>query len=296
MGPRQMGKSSLLARLLANAQENNRRTAMVDFQLFDHQTFASARAFLASFLEWIAERLGTDIQTNGNSKSMSSTMWCTRLFERDLLGDEGAPLLLAMDEVDRVFQTDFSSDFFGMLRSWHNRRAMDPRWRSLDLVLVTSTEPYLFITNLTQSPFNVGQKIDLDEFTEEQVTRLNVLHGSPLTAAEMRELHALVGGHPFLASKALYTIATEQASFAELANPARLDGGPFGDHLRSFMFRICKMPELMRGLREIWRDGTCRDQVVAYRLISAGLVVKRHARLAPRCNLYRLFFAQHLDD
>jgi AAA-like domain len=53
------------------------------------------------------------------------------------------PLMLAMGEVETVFDTAFRSDFFGMLRSWHNSRLpTSPAWIKLDLALVTSTEPY----------------------------------------------------------------------------------------------------------------------------------------------------------
>ena len=84
-----------------------------------------------------------------------------------------------MDEVESVFDSDFRSDFFSMLRSWHNNRAMTPIWKQLDLVLVTSTEPYQLIENLNQSPFNVGQVIELTDFPAEQVEDLNDRHGRP---------------------------------------------------------------------------------------------------------------------
>lgn len=78
-----------------------------------------------------------------------------------------------MDEVEVVFDTKFRSDFFGMLRSWHNNWAATPIWKPLDLVLVTSTEPYQLIEDLNQSPFNVGQVIELVDFDGDQVTDLN---------------------------------------------------------------------------------------------------------------------------
>ena len=31
--------------------------------------------------------------------------------------------------MERLFDTDFRSDFFGMLRSWHNQRATTPIWK-----------------------------------------------------------------------------------------------------------------------------------------------------------------------
>ena len=59
-------------------------------------------------------------------------------------------ILLAMDEVERMFASPFRSDFFSMLRSWHNNRARGGDWKQLNLSLVTSTEPYQFIAGLNQ--------------------------------------------------------------------------------------------------------------------------------------------------
>jgi hypothetical protein len=51
--------------------------------------------------------------------------------------------------------------FFAMLRSWHNNRALEDIWSSMDIVLVISTETHILIDNLNQSPFNVGTTITL---------------------------------------------------------------------------------------------------------------------------------------
>ena len=77
------------------------------------------------------------------------------------------------------FDPGFRSDFFGMLRSWHNKRAMSKLWRRFSQVLVISTEPYELIEDLNQSPFNVGQTLRLQDFTLAQVAELNGRHGSP---------------------------------------------------------------------------------------------------------------------
>jgi hypothetical protein len=52
--------------------------------------------------------------------------------------------------VAALVDTSFRLDFFSMLRSWHNSRAniTTSIWKQLDLVLVTSTEPYQLIENL----------------------------------------------------------------------------------------------------------------------------------------------------
>ena len=74
-------------------------------------------------------------------------------------------MLIVMDEVDRVFGRPYQDDFFALLHAWHNRRARDPLWRKLNLVLAYSTDPRQAIEDPNQSPFNVGTKIQLDYFS-----------------------------------------------------------------------------------------------------------------------------------
>ena len=76
-----------------------------------------------------------------------------------------APLTLAFDEVDRVLGRSYQSDFFSMLRLWHNRRA-EPlsAWEDVDLALVIATEPYLLIDSKDRSPFNVATPIEPQAF------------------------------------------------------------------------------------------------------------------------------------
>jgi hypothetical protein len=100
-----------------------------------------------------------------------------------------------MDEVESMFDADFRSDFFGMLRGWHNSRAAKPLWRRLDLALVTSTEPYQLIANLNQSPFNVGQVVTLEDFAAAEAHALNERYGMPLEAADEGRLQELAGTH-----------------------------------------------------------------------------------------------------
>jgi AAA-like domain len=110
-----------------------------------------------------------------------------------------------------MFDAEFRSDFFGMLRSWHNNRALPTKriWKQFDLALVTATEPYHLIANLNQSPFNVGEVLLLDDFTPEQVADLNHRHGLPLTRLQASQLMALLHGHPYLVRRVLYLVAVK---------------------------------------------------------------------------------------
>ena len=71
---------------------------------------------------------------------------------------------------------------FGLFRSWNNERLLDPSgsWSRFTLVIAYATEAHLFITDVNQSPFNVGTRLTLEDFTREQVAELNRRYGSPL--------------------------------------------------------------------------------------------------------------------
>ena len=204
-------------------------------------------------------------------------------------------MVLAMDEVESIFNTDFRSDFFGMLRSWHNSRRAGSIWKQLDLALVTSTEPYQLIEDLNQSPFNVGEVIELTDFTPEQVEGLNRRHGSPLGHGQSDQLMLLLNGHPYLVRRVLYLVASGRISSDELFSQATEDRGPFGDHLRYHLFRIHDIEDLIQGMRQVIRHNTCRDEMIFFRLRGAGLVRREGRAVLPRCQLYADFFRERLN-
>ena len=102
-------------------------------------------------------------------------------------GTVAEPLVWGLDEVDRLFPPAcFGSEVFGLFRSWHNRRALDPSgpWSRLTLAIAYATEAHLFITDLNQSPFNVGTRLTLEDFAPAQVADLNGRYGLPLPDGE----------------------------------------------------------------------------------------------------------------
>ncbi|PSB29474.1 toll-Interleukin receptor [Stenomitos frigidus ULC18] len=296
-GPRQMGKSSLLVRTIDAAVTVGKRVAFLDFQLFDKTALTNPEPFFRQFCAWLTDELEMDSQVDAYwAMPLGNSQRCTRYMQRYLLKELGSPLVLAMDELESVFDTNFRSDFFSMLRSWHNSRATSPIWRQLDLALVTSTEPYQLIENLNQSPFNVGLVIDLTDFTFDQMADLNQRHGSPLNAEQEQQLMCLLHGHPYLVRRALYLTASQQITVAELFGQAIDDRGPFGDHLRYHLFRMHDKKALVQGFMQVIKNNVCQDEQVFFRLRGAGLVRREGQTVLPRCQLYADYFREHLRE
>ena len=301
LGPRQMGKSSLLIRAMAEARKLQKRVVYLDFQPTEAVALKDAVVFYRRFCELITLRLRLVSQVERwweQYSGVGNPDRCTNYVRDYLLAEVESPVFLAMDEVDKLIASPFRDEFFAMLRSWHNERAFEPSWKRLDLALVTCTEPYQLIQDLNQSPFNVGTPIQLKDFHPQEVAELNRRHGQVLHPAELRALMDWVGGHPYLVRKALYLAASGEMTIAEVFKTAKTDRGPFSGHLRYHFFRMADKPHLVQGMLQVIRNQTCADEQVLRRLESAGLVQRSASgrQVLPRCRLYAEYFKEHLHE
>ena len=294
--PRQMGKTSLMARILYHAAEAGYKTVPLSFQLADEIVFSNLDAFLQWFCVSITSELELpDCLDDHWQKRIGSKMSCTNYFERYLLKQVNEPTVLGLDEVDLVFQhEEIASNFFGLLRAWHEKSKSRVNWKKLRLVVVHSTEVYIPL-NMHQSPFNVGLPIELPEFTEAQVLDLAKRHGLEWQMDEVKELMSMVGGHPYLVREALYHIAHKDLTLVELLETACTESGLYGDHLRRHWWNLSHHPELSEAIRDMVLSNKPLKlkPIHAFQLHSMGLVSLRGNDANPRCNLYSRYFQNH---
>jgi hypothetical protein len=203
-----------------------------------------------------------------------------------------------LDEVDRLFSYHYASEIFGLFRSWHNARALDPTgpWQRLTLAIAYATEAHLFISDLNQSPFNVGTRLQLEDFSFEQVAELNQRYGAPLREpSEVARYVCLVGGHPYLVRRGLHEMVTHNIGLAAFEDQSDRDEGPFGDHLRRILVLLTRDPVLCAAIQEVLQGRPCPTQESFYRLRSAGVISGDSTCDArPRCQLYATYLERHL--
>ncbi|NJN56980.1 MAG: CHAT domain-containing protein [Leptolyngbyaceae cyanobacterium SL_5_9] len=157
--PWQMGKTSLMLKILNYAAQQGHNVVRLSFQEADSEIFNS----LDLFLQWLctnatyALNLEDKIEDFWNKgKMLGSKFKATNYFQNHLLSSFDTPLVLGLDEADLVLCNSAVGDnFFGLLRAWHERGKNDVVWSRLRIIITHSFEA-LIPSNSNQSPFNVG--------------------------------------------------------------------------------------------------------------------------------------------
>ncbi|MBD2524536.1 AAA-like domain-containing protein [Nostoc sp. FACHB-133] len=301
--PRKTGKSSLLNRMIAYAREQGYQIVYLDFQEADQDVFASLDKFLRWFCVNVSRQLNLlPCLDDFWDTEMGSKVSCKIYFEAYLLQYiDNSPLVLALNEVHRVFEhPNIAQDFLPMLRFWHEQAKQDQIWQKLRMVVVHTTEIYIPL-KLNQSPFNVGITITLPPLTLNQVQNLALSYGLNCAAESEGEkrlapLQAMVGGHPYLVSLALYHLCQEEMTLEVLLETASTPVGIYSQHLRELLSLLQKDPKLMSAMQQVIAtdEKVELDAIAAYKLESMGLVKLNGNQAHVMCELYRLYFSQQL--
>jgi hypothetical protein len=306
--PQHMGKSSLLTRILQQAENQGNKVVTIDFQITDEEFFSDLNKFLRWFCDTVTEAVA------GNNRELLETLlqqldehWksgkrfgymksCKNYFERYLFPEINQPLVLGLEKVDRLFEyPKIYKDFFGLLRAVHEEAKRRDIWKQLRLAIAYSTEAYVPV-DINQSPFNVGLALELPEFTQEQVKDLAQRHQLNWSDTEVLELMELVGGHPFLVRLALFKIANRDInpdiSLAKFLQTAPTAAGIYSKHLQRQEYILQQQPELGKAMQEIVTNDhpVILTTEIRFKLYSLGLVKLRNDEVTPRCELYRQYF------
>lgn len=296
--PTLMGKTSLMMRILAYAQSQNYQTIYLNLANVEKSIVTDLDKFLRWLSFVVGRKLGLANQLNDywDLEILGSNGNCTVYFEEYLLPTINCPLVLALDEVDRLFPYDaVVEDFLGMLRSWHEKGKISPIWQNLRLIMAHSTEVYISL-DLNQSPLNAGVPIELGEFDAQQIENLARLHQLNWTVTEISQLINVLGGHPYLIRLAMYHLSCHQVDLDTLLNNASQEVGIYSNHLRQNLELLQQKVSLAESFKQV----VISDEPVSlnpkeiYQLYSMGLVQLKENRVIPRCNLYREYFSRVL--
>ncbi|GGA20125.1 AAA-like domain-containing protein [Okeania sp. KiyG1] len=291
-GPRQVGKTSFLLRLINYTKTLDYRIITIDFLETDTAVFESTE----KFLRWFCINLTRQIKSTYNiddywDEDIGYKVCCT-IFVEELLHEIDTPVVLIFKEVNCVFKyTKITQDFLPLLRFWHEQARIVEIWKKLRLVLVHTTEIYVSLS-VNQSPFNLGLAIKLSEFTQEQVKDFAQRYGLKLQEEQIQELMNLVGGHPYLVHLALDNLYHHNLTFEELLRDAPTQRGIYSDYLRSLWMVLQKQSALAATFTQLITEPTNiqLEPIITYQLENLGLVKIDGNICVPCCKLYSLYF------
>lgn len=292
--PREMGKTSLLLRILDSARHLGYRTVSLNLEQVDQATLGD----LNQFLRWLCANAAHQLQLQPKldeywDKDLGSKISCTLYFQDYLLKQMTTPLIVALDEVNQIFEhPHVAMDFLPLLRSWYEEAKTLSIWQKLRLIVVHSTEIYVPL-QLNQSPFNVGLPIKLNSFSREEVQQLAQRYGLDWkNGEEARQLMDVVGGHPALVHTAIYHLSHQQVTLAQLLETASTATGIYDHHLQRHWVTLEGQPELAQALDTVMSatKPILLAPVLAYKLSSLGLIQRSGDKVIPGCELYRQAF------
>ena len=210
---RQMGKSSLMVRTAARLRENGARVAVLDLTSLGQNLTAE------QWYNGLIERAGQQFRLEDEVEDCwhrFPQLGPMRRFMR-VLSDAVLPVregrvVIFVDEIDSVRSLPFSTDeFFAGIRECFNRRPSEPEIERLTFCLLGVATPSDLIRDTRTTPFNIGRRIELTDFTEQEATPLVQGLGTDNGAgsAVLRRIIYWTGGHPYLTQRLCQAVAQE---------------------------------------------------------------------------------------
>jgi WD40 repeat protein len=290
---RQMGKSSLMARAAARLRQEGVVVLSLDLtalgqNLSPEQWYDGLRSLVAWQLDleeeldafWLAhERLGP------------LQRWMAALREVVLKRLPGR-VVIAIDEIDVVQSLPFSTDeFFAAIRECYNRRSTDPEFSRLTFCLLGVASPSDLIQDTRTTPFNIGRRIELTDFSPKDAAPLvQGLGGEDARRAALLErVLYWTGGHPYLTQRLCQAVADGPGE----TTPADVD------RLRESLFLSAGAQEQDDNLLFV-RDRMLRGETDPAGLLDLYAQVRRGKRVPndetdPRVSLLRIAGITHVE-
>ncbi len=214
---RQMGKSSLMVRTAQKLRAEGAAVAVLDLTAIGQNL--SPEQWYGGLLR----RLGRQLDPEGDLEDALDDFWQDQerlgplqrwmaALEQVVLSRFAGPVVLFLDEIDAVRSLPFSTDeFFAGIRECYNRRTADPGFQRLTFCLLGVATPSDLIRDTRMTPFNIGTRIELTDFSATEALAL----GEGLTREKrtgalllQRILH-WTGGHPYLTQRLCRAVADD---------------------------------------------------------------------------------------
>jgi hypothetical protein len=178
---RQMGKSSLMVRTAARLREQGVQVVVLDLTAIGQNV--TPEQWYDGLLVRMAGQLGLEEELEKFWETHARLSPVQRLFQalRDVvLKCHGGALVVFVDEIDVVRSLPFLTDeFFAAIRELYNRRTEYEPMRRVSFCLLGVAAPSDLIRDTRMTPFNIGRRIELNDFTPEEAAPWRKASRSP---------------------------------------------------------------------------------------------------------------------
>ena len=211
---RQMGKSSLMVRTTRELRKQDIKVVILDFTAVGQNV--SPEQWYDGLLLGVGRQLDLEDELEDywmdNQRLSPVQRWFGAIREI-ALAKLDQPIVIFCDEIDVVKSLPFRTDeFFGAIRECYNRRIHDPALNRLNFCLLGVATPAQLISDPNNTPFNVGNRIQLADFSLAEAQPLAAGIAPPNqdevdATAILERIHYWTHGHPYLTQKLCRKIA-----------------------------------------------------------------------------------------
>jgi small GTP-binding protein len=207
LAARQSGKSSILAQTQAVLRSPDLQIAIVDLSEFAPVSLSSYERFVSAFITEILSEIGSEGELRDRIAQAEKSPRFLLESIRAIVSHVAGRLVICIDEIDVLTRCDFKDAFLGQIRALFNRRTREGALKRIQFVLAGAASSEDLITDLRQSPFNVGEDIRLDDLSSDGVKQLLLLGWQADTPQVDEANHALLSwtsGSVFLCQDILH--------------------------------------------------------------------------------------------
>ncbi len=198
---RQMGKTNMLQHLKMECENEQNLYPYIDLS----NKFDTPSEYFRNIIDTALDicpnsvRIQTTRQKIIESRNKGDVTSAFKEHERELrwlLQSLDGKLVIILDEIDALTNYNFADDIFAQIRSVYFSRINIKEFERLTYVLSGVAEPSELIKNKNLSPFNIGEKILLFDFTRPEFDQFLRQSSLNLSNEIADRIFYWTGGHP----------------------------------------------------------------------------------------------------
>ena len=322
LNARQMGKSSLMVRMMYYLQQSGYRCTAIDMTRISNENITPEQWYKGLAVElWQGFELFDRVNLKtwwSDRQDLSLIQRLSQFIEEVLLVEtqesdrcKGLPIVICFDEIDSILSLDFSvNDFFALIRACYNQRSTNSKYQRLTFALFGVATPSDLIDDARRTPFNIGRAIQLNGFDRQEAQPL--LAGLEQTVSNpqsiLKEILAWTNGQPFLTQKLCKLVRSfpadafldKEAEWIEQLIRTRIISNwqtqDEPEHLKTICDRLLSNQEkagsLLSMYQEILQRGfvEVNSSIEQQELLLSGLIIKQGNKLKVRNLIYQEVF------